>query len=478
MVIRERLFLEDEIPDDFDPDNPPYYRPQEGTDEYEYLMARRRELDGPLPSRTTRTRRRLSLPGPKAFEELDAGAGKQQVSTTMAFTRMLRTLMREDGFGARVVPIIPDEARTFGLDSLFREVGIYADQGQLYEPVDHDLLLSYTEKRDGQILEEGITEAGSMASFTAAATAYATRGVPMVPFFIFYSMFGFQRVGDLIWAMADARGRGFLCGATAGRTTLMGEGLQHQDGHSLLLASTVPPCQAYDAAFAYELGAIVESGFTRMYVDGEDVFYYLTLYNENYTMMPRPDHVDRADIVRGLYRFAAPPDGPDIKATVVFSGTAHGPAREAAGELADRYDVGVELWSATSYKALRDEALSVERRNRLHPDEPGELPYVTRALADAPGPVVAVTDFMRAVPDQIARWVPRRWYSLGTDGFGRSDTREQLRTHFEIDAPSIVVAVLSQLAAEGTVGKDAVEDAIRQYGVATDRPDPWSPTVH
>jgi pyruvate dehydrogenase E1 component len=300
----------------------------------------------------------------------------------------------------------------------------------------------------------------------------------MVPFFIFYSMFGFQRVGDLIWAMADARGRGFLCGATAGRTTLMGEGLQHQDGHSLLLASTVPPCQAYDAAFAYELGAIVESGLTRMYVDGEDVFYYLTLYNENYTMMPRPEHVDRADIVRGLYRFAAAPEGPDIKATVVFSGTAQGPAREAASELADRYDVGVELWSATSYKALRDEALSVERRNRLHPDEPGELPYVTRALADAPGPVVAVTDFMRAVPDQIARWVPRRWFSLGTDGFGRSDTREQLRTHFEIDAPSIIVAVLSQLAAEGAVGKDTVEDAIRHHGVATDQPDPWSTTAH
>ena len=349
-------------------------------------MARRRELDGPLPSRTTRTRRRLGLPGPKAFEALDAGSGKQQVSTTMAFTRMLRTLMREDGFGPRVVPIIPDEARTFGMDSLFREVGIYADQGQLYEPVDHDLLLSYTEKRDGQILEEGITEAGSMASFTAAATSYATRGVPMVPFFIFYSMFGFQRVGDLIWAMADARGRGFLCGATAGRTTLMGEGLQHQDGHSLLLASTVPPCQAYDPAFAYELGAIVESGLKRMFVDGEDVFYYLALYNENYSMMPRPEHVDRADIVRGLYRFAPAPEGPEIRATLVFSGSAQGPAREAASRAGRPLRRGRR---AVVGHVVQGPPRRGHERRASQPPPPRRArrdPVRHAALADAPGP--------------------------------------------------------------------------------------------
>jgi pyruvate dehydrogenase E1 component len=478
-AIRERLRLHDEIPADFDPDEPPYYRPTEDSPEAEYLRSRRRALGGPLPSRNSTWRRKpLPMPSDKAFVDLAAGSGKQEVSTTMAFTRMLRTLMREDGFGERVVPIIPDEARTFGMDSLFHEVGIYASQGQKYDPVDADLLLSYTEQKDGQILEEGITEAGSMASFTAAATAYATRGVPMVPFYIFYSMFGFQRVGDLIWALADSRGRGFLMGATAGRTTLHGEGLQHQDGHSLLAASTVPPCQAYDPAFAYELGVIIEDGIKRMYTDNEDVFYYLTLYNENYHHEPRPENLDAAGLLKGLYKYAESPEAIPAKATVIFSGSAHGAAREAAKELADVYGVGVELWSATSYKALRDDALSAERHNRLRADEVPRIPYVTEALADSPGPTIAVTDFMRTIPDQVARWIPGDYLSLGTEGFGRSDTREALRRHFEIDTGHIVVAVLERLVAGGHVGPETVAKAIAAHGLDTSLPDPWSSSDH
>ncbi len=377
-----------------------------------------------------------------------------------------------------MVPIVPDEARTFGMDSLFREFEIYAPFGQLYEPVDHALLLSYTEDRDGQILEEGITEAGGLASWTAAATSYANRGTPMVPFFIFYSMFGFQRVGDLIWAAADARARGFLLGATAGRTTLLGEGLQHQDGHSLLLASTVPACEAYDPAFAYELAAIVADGINRMYPDGdasrgEDVFYYLTVYNENYAMPPKPEGVD-AGILEGLYRFAPAPDGADHPATVLFSGSAQGAARAAQTELAEHYGVGVDLWSATSYKRLREEAMAVERWNRLHPTEDPRTPLVTRRLGEGDGPVVAVTDFMRAVPDQVARWSPRAWLSLGTDGVGRSDTRETLRRFFETDTAHIVVAVLAQLAADGRIEPSVVADAIARYELDPDAARPWT----
>jgi pyruvate dehydrogenase E1 component len=371
------------------------------------------------------------------------------------------------------VPIIPDEARTFGMDALFRELKIYASQGQQYRPIDAELLLSYVEDKDGQILEEGITEAGGLADFTAAGTSYATRGVPMVPFFIFYSMFGFQRVGDLIWAAADARARGFLLGATAGRTTLLGEGLQHQDGHSLVLASTVPVCQAYDPAFAYELGAIIRRGIDRMYRDNEDVFYYLTVYNENYEQPPRPDGVTDDDILGGLYRWADAPEGPTTKATILFSGSAQGAARQAQADLAEHYGVGAELWSATSYKRLREEALRVERWNRLHPDETPEEVRVTQLLRDAPGPHVAVTDFMKAVPDQIARWVPApRFTPLGTDGFGRSDTREELRRFFEIDAAHVVVATLADLAALGEVDPSAVSDAIKRYEIDADTDDP------
>ena len=390
---------------------------------------------GPAPARAAHRRRvqrgHRGLRQPVGVD--DDGVHAARCATSRA----------DERFGARVVPIIPDEARTFGMDAFFRELKIYASQGQRYEPVDAELLLSYTESQDGQILEEGITEAGALSSFIAAGTSYAHRGVPMVPFYIFYSMFGFQRVGDLIWQAADARTRGFLLGATAGRTTLLGEGLQHQDGHSLvLLASTVPACQAYDPAFAYEMATVVKHGLKRMYgAQPEDVFYYLTLYNENYPMPPMPSDVE-AGIVAGLYKWADAPEGPATRATVLFLGLrargAHAPP--AADELANEWDVGVELWSATSYKALRDEALSTERWSRLHPSEPARLPLVAQLLADAEGPIVAVTDFMKAVPEQIARFVARPFVPLGTDGVGRSDTRDALRRYFEVDAPHVVVA--------------------------------------
>ncbi|MEY4174222.1 MAG: pyruvate dehydrogenase component, partial [Actinomycetota bacterium] len=440
--LRDRLNLRDEIPDSaLEDDGVPYFRPAEDSIEYQYMMERRKALGGSIPKRVVRPRRGFQLPDDTAFEELRKGSGGQAVSTTMGVTRLLRNLSRDEHVGQYVVPIIPDEGRTFGMDSLFPALKIYASQGQKYEPVDHDLLLSYAESSKGQILEEGITEAGSLASFIAAGTSYATRGVPTIPFYTFYSMFGFQRVGDLIWQAADARARGFLMGATAGRTTLLGEGLQHQDGHSLVLASTVPPCQSYDPAFAYEVSAIVQAGIERMYganSPNPDVFYYLTIYNENYPMPPMPDGLDPAHILRGLYRWAPAPEA-GRRATVLFSGSANGAARAAAEELLEQHGVAVELWSATSYKALRDEALSAERWNRLHPHETGRTPLVTQLLSTSAGPIVAVTDFMKIVPEQVARFVPGRTFvPLGTDGMGRSDTREALRRYFEVDAGHVV----------------------------------------
>jgi pyruvate dehydrogenase E1 component len=476
LALRDRLYMHDEIPDSaFDGDLPPYFRPAEDSIEYQYMMERRRALGGSVPKRIVRNRRPIELPADAAFDELTGGS-TQAVSTTMGFTRLLRNLARDEKFGQFVVPIIPDEARTFGMDSLFRELKIYASQGQKYEPVDHEMLLSYTEATDGQILEEGITEAGSMASFIAAGTAYANRSVPMVPFYTFYSMFGFQRVGDLIWQAADARTRGFMMGATAGRTTLMGEGLQHQDGHSLVLASTVPPVQAYDPAFAYEVATIVQGGLQRMYGGSHpdpDVFYYLTLYNENYPMPAMPEGVGAEEIMRGLYRFAAAPDGMSRHATLLFSGSAQGAAREAASILAERYGIGVELWSATSYKALRDDALAVERYNRLHPGDVARTPLVARLLADAPGPVVGVSDFMKIVPEQIARFLPGRTFlPLGTDGMGRSDTRESLRRFFEVDTGHVVVGVLSALLASGAATVDEITGAMQHFEIDPDAADP------
>ncbi len=473
MTLRSRLHLEDDIPAEaLEGDaEPPYFRPAEDSPEYKYLMQRRKALDGLLPSRVVDIRKPLEMPDESVYGEFDAGSGKAEVSTTGAFVRLLRSLARDEKFGRRVVPIIPDEGRTFGMDALFKELKIYASHGQLYEPVDHNMLLSYVEDADGQIIEEGITEAGSLASWIAAATSYATRGVPVVPFFMFYSMFGFQRVGDSIWSAADARARGFLLGGTAGRTTLLGEGLQHQDGHSHVLASTVPVCQAYDPAFAYEVAAIVRDGLQRMYVDNEDIFYYLTMYNENYVQPAKPDGIDEG-IIRGLYKFSDRPVGGTHPATILFSGPAHAAARQAQQELLEHYGVAVDLWSATSYKTLREEASEVERWNRLHPTEEPRVPFVTTALKDGAGPVIAVSDYMKMVPDQVGRWIPRRFMPLGTDGFGRSDTREALRRFFEVDTGHVVVATLAALAQDGAVPAHLVEDAIKRYEIDPDIGDP------
>ncbi len=470
--LRNRLHLQNDIPDEALADGGlPFYRPPEESPEVIYLRERRQALDGPLPSRPAQPKQSLPMPDDKAFAEFDVGSGANEVSTTGAYTRMLRSLARDEQFGRYVVPIIPDEGRTFGMDALFKELKIYSSKGQLYEPVDHHLVLSYKEGTDGQILEQGITEAGATASWLAAATAYATRGMTMVPFYAFYSMFGFQRVGDQLWLAGDAGARGFLLGATAGRTTLQGEGLQHQDGHSLLLASSVPACEAYDPAFAYEMSTIVRHGLRRMYVDNDNVFYYLTLYNEGYVQPPKPAASD-AGIVAGLYKWSDVPADHGTRATILFSGSAHTAAREAAADLAEHYGVGAELWSATSFKKLREEALTVERWNRLHPGEERMVPYVTRALQESPGPFIAVTDYMKAVSDQVARWVPGEFYPLGTDGYGRSDTRTALRRFFEVDTGHVVVAVLAALADAGTIGSEVVKDAIARYGIETESLDP------
>ena len=472
--LRDLLSLNNEIPDEaLELDHPPYYRPPEDSPEYRYLIERRELLNGPVPSRTLEIRTPMEMPNDDVFAEFDAGSGDAEASTTGVFTRLLRSLARDEKFGRRVVPIIPDEGRTFGMDALFKELEIYASQGQLYEPVDHALILSYKESQSGQILEQGITEAGSTASWIAAGTSYATRGVPMVPFYTYYSMFGFQRVGDLLWAASDSRARGFLLGATSGRTTLLGEGLQHQDGHSHVLASVIPACEAYDPAFAYEIAAIIKHGLKRMYVDNEDVYYYLTLYNEAYTQPPKPAGSDQG-IIDGLYKWAPAPAGTKYRATILFSGPSHSAAREAQTILAEEYGVGAELWSATSYKRLREEAMSVDRWNYLHPGEGNKVPLVTRQLEGTLGPVIAVTDYMRTVPDQISRWVPRSYTSLGTDGYGRSDTREALRGFFETDADHVVVATLSALARDQRIDPGVVREAIERFGIDPDVGDPWT----
>jgi pyruvate dehydrogenase E1 component len=447
----------------------PYYHPGPDSPEVRYMLERRRVLGGPLPRRIVRAKP-LGMPQDEAFAEFLQGSRPDQaVSTTMAFARLLRNLIRDPVWGRRVVPIIPDEARTFGLEVLFREVGIYAAGGQRYDPVDSKVFLSYSEKPDGQLLEEGITEAGSMASFTAAGTSYATHGEPMIPFYIFYSMFGFQRTGDFAWAFADARGRGFLLGATAGRTTLNGEGLQHEDGHSLVLASVLPNLLAYDPAWAYEMAVIVRDGIERMFERGEDVFYYLTLYNEDYPMAAMPEGA--ADgILRGLYPFRRGGEG-DLRVQLLGSGVILREALQAQERLAT-LGVAADVWSVTSYQQLRNDALAVERWNRLHPRGTPRVPYVTAALADAPGPVIAATDFMKSVPDMVARWVPHSFTALGTDGFGRSDTRAALRRHFEVDAEHITVAALAALAREGRIDADVVERTILDFGIDPEQPEP------
>jgi pyruvate dehydrogenase E1 component len=447
----------------------PYYHPGAKSEEIDYLMSRRLALGGTLPKRVLRDRP-LTIPGDGVWADSMAGSGGRPASTTAAFAAILRNLLRDPDIGRRIVPIIPDEARTFGMDALFREVKIYAPEGQRYEPVDANMVLSYQEARDGQLLEEGITEAGAMGSFTAAGTSYATHGEAMIPFYIYYSMFGFQRVGDLVWAFGDARGRGFMLGGTAGRTTLNGEGLQHQDGHSPLLFSAVPNCEVYDPAYAYEVAVIVREGMRRMYERGEDVFYYLTLYNENYPMPAMPDGVEEG-ILRGLYQVEAASEERSHAVQIFASGTAV-PAALTAKKALLGHDVAATVWSVPSYLALRNDALSVERWNRLHPDGPQRTSYLDEQLRDTQGPVIAVSDYQKTVVEQVARFVHHQFVPLGTDGYGRSDTRAALRSHFEVDAPHIVVATLDALANEERVPRHVVTAALEEYEIRADSPEP------
>jgi len=447
-------------------DEMPFFKPPDDSREILYIHERRKALGGYVPQRKD-SAAPLKIPGLQEFEEFFKGSGKRQVSTTMAFVQFFSRLLRNKEIGKAIVPIVPDEARTFGMESLFRQYGIYASQGQLYEPVDSDQLLYYREARDGQILEEGINEAGAMSSFISAGTAYATHGIDMIPFFIFYSMFGFQRIGDLIWAAGDMRAKGFLLGGTSGRTALNGEGLQHQDGHSHLLASTVPNLLAYDPAFAYEIAVIVQDGLRRMYEAREDIFYYITLGNENHAMPKMPAGVEQG-ILKGLYKFKPGKKG-GIKAHIFGSGSLILEAVRAQKMLAEQYGICADVWSATSYNELRRDALKADRWNRLHPLDPPRIPYVESVLIDEEGPCVAVSDFMKAVPDQIGPWVPGGLVTLGTDGFGCSDSRPALRRHFEVDAEFVCVAVLQVLAQRGQVPRQRVQQAIDDLGLDPDK---------
>jgi len=477
-IFRDRLELP--IPDDKLHDAP-YYHPGPDSEEVQYLKERRRALGGPLPKRFVAG---VTLPAPKPTfdQEFDAGS-TTAVSTTMAFTRMLRNLIRDPDLGPRIVPIIPDEARTFGMDPLFNEVGIYSALGQRYEPVDSELVMKYREATNGQVLEEGITEAGSAADFQAAGTSYATHGLPTIPFYIFYSMFGFQRTGDQFWAAGDARARGFLMGATAGRTTLTGEGLQHDDGHTHVLASTMPNVRPYDPAFAYELAAILRDGIERMHVKGEDLVYYVTIYNENYPQPPRPDPGNGSrdavidGILRGIYRFAVPSAELPKKAPrvrLVGSGSILLQVLAAQALLAERFGVAAEVYSAPSFSLLRRDALEVDRWNRLHPTKKPRVPFVATVLGPKGGPIVAASDWMKVIPQMVSPWIEADFTALGTDGFGRSDTRESLRAYFEIDGPSIAAAAMSALARAGDVTPEAAEEAIHDLGVDPEKVDPLS----
>jgi pyruvate dehydrogenase E1 component len=450
------------------------YRPADDAPEIQYLQARRAELGGYLPARRV-PERNFTAPKLDFFAEWTAGSKGREVSTTMGFVSILRALLKDPAIGKLIVPIVPDEGRTFGLESAVRQVGIYASEGQKYKPHDADVMLYYREEQDGQILEEGITEAGSMASFTAAGTAYANYNLPTIPFYMYYSMFGFQRVGDMIWAFADSRGKGFLMGGTAGRTTMLGEGLQHQDGHSHLLASTVPTCLSYDPAYVYELAVILQDGIRRMYEAGEDVFYYITMYNEDYAMPAMPEGVSPEGIVRGIYKFRAADAGSKKSKTIVQlfgSGPILNEVLQAQTILAEKYQIQADVWSVTSYNELRRDALAAERWNRLHPSEPERTPYVLQAIEGAKGPIIAASDYMKTMPDQLSPWLGSRLVSLGTDGFGRSDNREHLRRHFEVNAASIVAATLSKLARDGSFDKVRAQAAFAELGVETETSDP------
>ena len=456
----------------------PLYKPDDDSAEARYLQQRRRSLGGFLPLRRTISCAGIS-PAESVYDEFYEGSGGREVSTTLAFVRLLSRLLRDDVIGDHVVPIVPDEARTFGMETLFRQAGIYSHVGQLYEPVDADSLIYYKETTDGQILEEGITEAGSLASFIAAGTAPAVHGACTLPFFIFYSMFGFQRVGDLVWAAADSRTRGFLVGATAGRTTLQGEGLQHQDGHSHVLASVVPNLISYDPAYAYEVSLIVREGIRRMHEQQDAVFYYLTVTNEAYPQPPMPEGVEDG-VLRGIYPLRAalrgiPASGEDVdgpRVQLFGSGAILNEVVAAQELLAERYGVAADVWSVTSYSELRRDAQDAERWNMLHPGEPPRRPYLSEVTANAEGPFVAATDYMKSLPDGVAKWLPGPLVSLGTDGFGRSETREALRDFFEVDAKHIALAALYALAQEGAVDADLPERAIAELGIDPEKVNP------
>ena len=448
----------------------PFYRPPDDSPELQYLRERRKALGGYVPTRMVRVEP-IQTPSESVFEEFYKGTEGRKASTTMVFVRMLSKLLRDKEIGELIVPIVPDEARTFGMESLFRAIGIYSHVGQKYEPVDMDTLLYYKEAQDGQILEEGITEAGSLSSFIAAGTAYATHGVNTIPFFIFYSMFGFQRVADLIWAGADSRVRGFLLGATAGRTTLAGEGLQHQDGHTHVISSSVPNCISYDPAFAYELAVIIHDGIRRMYKEQESVFYYLTVMNEQYAMPPMPEGA-KEGILKGMYRFnTAANAGAKLKAQLLGSGAIMNEVLTAQ-KLLEKYDVGADVWSVTSYQELYRDGHACDRWNMLHPTETQRVPHVTQCLKEASGVIVAASDYLKILPDSIDRWMPRRVRALGTDGFGRSDDRAGLRNFFEVDARFIALATLSELVQEGQLDGTVVAQAIKDFGIDAEKANP------
>jgi pyruvate dehydrogenase E1 component len=448
----------------------PFRQPAADSEEGRYLHERRKSLGGYLPARRKQAPA-LTVPPLEAFSAVLEGTGEREISTTMAFVRILTTLLKDKQIGKSIVPIVPDEARTFGMEGLFRQIGIYSSVGQLYTPQDAETLMSYREDKKGQMIEEGINEAGSLCSWIAAATAYSNHGMSMVPFYIFYSMFGFQRVGDFIWAAGDIQARGFLLGATAGRTTLAGEGLQHQDGHSQLVATTVPNCVAYDPAYAYELAVIIQDGMRRMYVEQESIFYYITVMNENYPQPALPKGSE-AGILKGAYLLRAGGKG-KLRTTLLGSGTILRECLEAAKILEADYGVRADVFSVTSFSELRREALECERWNLLHAGQPARAPYVQQCLKDAQGPFIAATDYLRTVPDQIRQWVPGRYVSLGTDGFGRSDSRAALRRHFEVDRHYIAVAALKALADEGKLEASAVAAAMKALGVDPAKPVPW-----
>jgi pyruvate dehydrogenase E1 component len=450
-------------------DHPPFYKPDPDSAEMQYLAERRDALGGSFPVRRTDAKP-PAVPGFEVFANQTEGSGDREVSTTMSFVRMLTALTRDKELKERIVPIVPDEARTFGMEGLFRTLGIYSAMGQKYDPVDADQVMWYKEDSAGQILQEGITEAGAFSSWIAAATSYANHGTVMIPFYIFYSMFGFQRIGDLAWAAGDSQARGFLMGGTAGRTTLAGEGLQHQDGHSLVLASTIPNCRAYDPTYNYELAVIIHDGLERMIGNQENVFYYITVMNENYTHPPMPEGV-REGIIEGMYLFREGAPG-DLRVQLLGSGAILREVIAASELLKDDWGIESDIFSVTSFNELARDGADVERFNLLNPDETPKVPYITRLLTERLGPVIAATDYIRAYADQVRAFVPQRYKVLGTDGFGRSDTRVKLREFFEVNSQYVAVAALKALAEEGKIQNEQVSQAIKKYGIDPQKPNP------